>query len=84
MSFTKDISHGGVCITIKNTPLSIGDTYVINFRLPGNPEPIKAMAEVVWIKESNSVFDNGLMFTRISRQARDLIDEFSIGSVEEK
>jgi len=81
---TKDISHGGICITTKGFPLAIGDTYAINFMLPGVSDPIKALAEAVWIKEEGRIFDNGLMFTRISAQAREMIDDFSIGSIEEK
>ncbi|MBN1523933.1 MAG: PilZ domain-containing protein [Spirochaetales bacterium] len=81
-STSKDISLGGVCITTSDTPMAKNDLVVIIFSLPKTAEEIIAHAKVMWSKPNDGLYDNGLMFTKISDKHRQLIEEFSIGSVE--
>jgi hypothetical protein len=83
-AMTKDISSGGVCISTSGEPLAKGVNYKLKFILPFSEEEISATAEVMWIKQEGGFFDNGLAFTEINEKYLDQIEEFSIGSVEEK
>ncbi|MBN2353451.1 MAG: PilZ domain-containing protein [Spirochaetales bacterium] len=83
-SMTKDISRGGICITTEGAPLETGARYRLKFLLPFTDEEIRATAEVMWSKRDGELYDNGLFFTAIDDQYLGLIEEYSIGSVEEK
>jgi hypothetical protein len=83
-STTKDISRGGICITTEGGPLDPGASYRLKFCLPFSDEEIKATAQVMWSKQDGTLYDNGLFFTDIDEKYLHLIEEYSIGSVEEK
>jgi c-di-GMP-binding flagellar brake protein YcgR len=83
-STTKDISRGGICITTEGGPLQAGSLYRLKFLLPCSDEEVKTTARVVWIRQDGRLFDNGLVFTGIDDKYLDIIEEYSIGSVEEK
>ncbi len=83
-SVTKDISKGGICITTEEAPLKVGAQYRLKFLLPFTDEEIKVTATVTWSRKDGQLFDNGLSFTHIENQYLELIEEYSIGSVEEK
>jgi hypothetical protein len=81
---TKDISRGGICITTEGEPLEIGTRYGLKFLLPFTDEEIAATAQVKWNRPGGALFDNGLLFIDIDEKYLDLIEEYSIGSLEEK
>ncbi len=83
-SVTKDISRGGICVTTEGAPLEIGTRYNLKFLLPFTDEEIHATAEVAWTRRDGELYDNGLCFKTIDDQYLGLIEEYSIGSVEEK
>jgi c-di-GMP-binding flagellar brake protein YcgR len=83
-SLSKDISRGGVCVTTTGGPLEKGSKYQLKFVLPFSEKEILVAAEVMWAKHEGNVYDNGLVFLEIDKEYLDLIEEFSIGSIEEK
>lgn len=83
-SVTKDISRGGVCITTSGEPLQKGSHYRMKFILPFSEMVIAATGQVMWTRQEGNVFDNGIAFIDIEDKFLNQIEEFSIGSVEEK
>lgn len=83
-SVTKDISRGGVCISTTGEPLEKGSQYKLKFILPFSELQIEATGQVMWIRSEGNIYDNGLVFIDIDDQYLNQIEEFSIGSVEDK
>jgi c-di-GMP-binding flagellar brake protein YcgR len=82
-SHTKDISRGGLCITTEGAPLEKGTQYRLKFQLPFTEQEINTTARVMWHKKAGELFDNGLTFIDIDERSLDLIEEYSVGSVEQ-
>ena len=83
---SKNLSASGICITTE-AALITGDKYILRFTLPGQYDQIIVEGKVVWSKGYTSghveLFDNGIEFTKISKDQHDLIEEFRLGSVYE-
>jgi hypothetical protein len=84
LSTTKDISRGGICITTEGESLKKDSHYRLKFLLPFSDEEVTATAQVKWTRRDGNLFDNGLLFDSIEAPFLDLIENFSIGSIEEQ
>lgn len=72
---TKNLSAGGMCVIV-DTPLAIGSEVQLEFALPGNGEPIRCDAQVVWADKARSKCEVGLVFLNISTDHKARIDDF--------
>jgi hypothetical protein len=85
-STTRNISIGGICVTTYGKPLKKTKIYLLEFSLPGQEKMILAEGRVVWNRkyiDNGSVFyDNGIEFMDIKDDYKNMIEEYSIGSVE--
>ena len=72
---TKNMSAGGMCVMV-DSPLAIGSEVQIEFALPGNGEPIRCDAQVVWADKSRSKYEVGLVFLNISAEDKTRIEDF--------
>jgi c-di-GMP-binding flagellar brake protein YcgR len=83
---TKNISLGGICITTVNEPLKNGGIYELSFKIPGENQSIMAEGRVVWNRlcgnDSARMYDNGIEFTKIKGEYLEIIESYSIGSIE--
>jgi hypothetical protein len=80
---TKDISRGGLCLTTEGEPLLKDGQYRLTFLLPFTEEAIDVTARVMWSRRDGELWDNGLTFVDIDKKYLELIEEYSIGSVEQ-
>lgn len=82
---SRNISLGGICITTHDAPLVKHERYRLMFNLPGLRETIETEGLVVWYKEridnGEKFYDNGIEFVRLKKEFREMIEDFSIGSV---
>jgi uncharacterized protein (TIGR02266 family) len=72
---TKNLSAGGMCVIV-DSPLAIGSEVQLEFALPGNGEPIRCGAQVVWSDKVRSKCEVGLVFLNISADDKARIDDF--------
>jgi hypothetical protein len=86
VSRSKDISLGGVCITTSENPLPMGELCDLSFILPGNDDPIRVKGKVMWNREYDTgavkLYDNGIEFVDLKDDYVQMINEYSIGTVE--
>jgi Tfp pilus assembly protein PilZ len=87
-STSKNLSASGICITTENDPLIDGEIYVLCFILPGQSKQFMLEGKVMWSKRDTSghvnLYDNGLAFTHITKEQREIIEEYRLGSVFEE
>jgi c-di-GMP-binding flagellar brake protein YcgR len=76
LSFTKNISAGGVCFIAKEV-ISPGSITELLISFPGFPHPVKATAKVVWNKELKKLggFETGAEFINVEEDAKHFIDK---------
>lgn len=75
----KDIGRGGVFIPMKEPTYQVGEQLQFEFNLGENGELIKALGEIVWVRNSSAdVEKNGLgvKFLNLSAKDRAHIEEF--------
>jgi len=69
----KDVSIGGICIVI-NEKLSLKSDLCLEIAAAGNPNPIFAKGEVIWIKEAAESRDNeGVRYFNIGVEFKDIL-----------
>ena len=71
-ALTINVSHGGLAIRT-TSPLDVGTTVKVRFRLPGGAKDIDAEAGVAWTDRRLGM---GLQFTNIAAADQAAIDEF--------
>lgn len=74
-SLTLNISHGGVAVRT-TSPLDVGSTVRVRFRVPGGKREADVEARVAWADQRVGM---GLQFTRVEPEAQVAIDEFVQG-----
>lgn len=74
-SYIKNISLGGLLIELVKS-ISVNTRLDLEVILPTTPRPIRAQAQVVWIKkkdEDENRYDVGMCFTEINPEDREKI-----------
>lgn len=69
---TSSISGGGLAIPIAQPP-AVGTELVMSIHLPERPNPLRATASVVWLRQGPAA-ELGALFTRIDERDRDLLE----------
>ena len=74
--FTADINEGGLFIETETPPPS-GTAVLLNFKLPGEEEPIRVHGRVVWSRapEGRESAGMGIEFENLDHAARARIDQ---------
>ena len=89
-SLSKNIGGEGVCLFFSDS-FPVGSFLKLTLDIPGLSEPVKTLAEVVWIDKAQrpdekvfSDFEAGLKFTSISSVAKASIINFVYESVKRR
>jgi type IV pilus assembly protein PilZ len=74
--FARNINEGGLYVET-DTPPELGSAVALEFKIPGNEEPIQVMGRVVRISEGNHQEPQGMgiEFEDLTSQSRELINE---------
>lgn len=77
--YTMNISRGGMFISTR-TPLNIGTTIELIFRIPNREVPFKILGEVAWItpydRKSNLIPGMGIRFKEMKEEDKKAFDNF--------
>ena len=71
-ALTLNVSSGGLCVRT-TSPLDVGTTVKLRFRLPAGKKDVEAEARVAWVDRRSGM---GLEFTTIQNGDQKSIDEF--------
>jgi c-di-GMP-binding flagellar brake protein YcgR len=72
----KDISAGGACLRAEEE-IPVATTLKLEINLPGIPEPVTALAKVVWTRQIGQAmrYEIGTQFLEIDEHMRKVIEE---------
>ena len=89
-AFSKNIGGMGICFFLSD-PFPIGSFLKLILEIPGLPEPVETLAEVVWVDKAErrdekvrADFEAGLKFTSISSVAKASIINYVYESVKRR
>ena len=73
--FARNINEGGLFVET-DAPPAVGSVVALEFKIPGNPEPIQVMGRVVRTSEGDrgETRGMGIEFENLDGQSRDLIN----------
>ena len=87
ISFTKDISKGGIRIFVYED-FKCGDLLDLKIHLPRNDEPITAIGKITWIQKlpgdkttEKEKFETGIEFMKINLEEKKKLDKYLISFI---